>query len=71
MQKGKRKLENLTSKQKDNLINDIINHCITYAGDSYDDYGRKMVKELVSLKLVDYGYACVETGLELTEDKPF
>lgn len=38
-----------------NLLSNIIEDCIDYAGDSYADFGKAIVKRLHQMKLVDYG----------------
>lgn len=55
MQEGKRTIKDLTEKQKDKLISDIIDDTIEYGTDSYEDLGRFVITKLKTLELVDYG----------------
>ena len=55
MQEGKRTIKDLTEKQKDKLISDIIDDIIKYGTDSYEDLGRVVIIQLKTLELVDYG----------------
>lgn len=55
MKKGKKSVESLGEYQKYDVLKEIVDLCIEYAGDSYEDFSRKVVKLLVEKKLVDYG----------------
>lgn len=55
MQEGKKTIKDLTEKQKDKLISDIIEDTIEYGTDSYEDLGREVISELKKLDLIDYG----------------
>ncbi len=55
MQEGKRTIKDLTEKQKDKLISDIIDDIIEYGADSYEELGREIITKLKTLELVDYG----------------
>ena len=55
MQEGKKTIKDLTEKQKDKLISDIIDDIVEYGGDSYEDLGREIISKLKTLNLVDYG----------------
>lgn len=55
MQEGKKTVDKLTATQMKNLLSNIIEDCIDYAGDSYADFGKAIVKRLHQMKLVDYG----------------
>lgn len=55
MQEGKKTIKDLTEKQKDRLISDIIDDIIEYGTDSYEDLGRFVISKLKALELVDYG----------------
>ena len=55
MQEGKRTIKDLTEKQKNKLISDIIDDTIEYGTDSYEDLGRFVITKLKTLELVDYG----------------
>lgn len=50
-------LDNLTSKEMHDLLQDIIDDCVSYAGDSYENFGKNTVAKLRILKLVDYGFS--------------
>lgn len=50
-------LDNLTNKQMHDLLQDIIDDCVSYVGDSYEDFGKNTVAKLRILKLVDYGFS--------------
>lgn len=52
---GTKNIIDLTEKQKDNLLNEILDNCVKYAGDSYEDFARPVIKLLVKKKLADYG----------------
>lgn len=55
MQEGKKTIKDLTEKQKNKLISDIIEDVIEYGTDSYEDLGRVVIIQLKTLELVDYG----------------
>lgn len=55
MQEGKKTVDKLTVAQMKDLLSNIIEDCIDYAGDSYADFGEAIVKRLHQMKLVDYG----------------
>lgn len=50
-------LDNLTNKEMHDLLQDIIDDCVSYAGDSYEEFGKNIVDNLRMLKLVDYGFS--------------
>lgn len=50
-------LDNLTNKEMHDLLQDIIDDCVSYAGDSYEDFGKNTVDNLRMHKLVDYGFS--------------
>lgn len=45
----------LSENQKDELLTEIIDKCVKYAGDSYEDFAIPVIKLLKSKKLVEYG----------------
>lgn len=55
MKFGKVKLGELNEIEMFGLLQDIIRDCVEYAGDSYEDFGRNILKDLKSKNLVDYG----------------
>lgn len=56
MQKGKKSINNVKENQVREILQNIIDSCIKYAGDSYEDFSRDTIKILRQAKLVDYGY---------------
>lgn len=55
MQYGKKDLSKIIKAEKDVLLDTIIDDCVEYAGDSYEDFGRRVCDILKRYKLVDYG----------------
>lgn len=55
LKKGKKELSQLSQKKKDEILESIIDECITHAGDSYSDFARPVISLLVKNKLVEYG----------------
>lgn len=55
MKYGVTGVNKLSEKKKNELLNEIIDKCVEYAGDSYEDFARPVIKLLVKNKLVDYG----------------
>lgn len=57
MKPGKKELGVIKNKDKDALLQEIINSCIEYAGESYEDFAKEVIDSLRKYKLVDYGKA--------------
>lgn len=55
MKYGTKCVKDLSENQRYNLLNEILDSCVRYAGDSYEDFARYAVKLLAKKKLVDYG----------------
>ena len=55
MKKGKKSVEGLGEYPKYEILKEITDLCIKYAGDSYEDFARPVIKLLVKSKLVEYG----------------
>lgn len=55
MQEGKKQVNQLSQAKKDELLQNLIDVCIEYAGDNYEDYARKSIDILHRAKLVEYG----------------
>jgi len=55
MKVGIKSLNELLEKEKSVLLQKIIDDCIAYSGDSYEDFGRSTLRSLKNYKLVDYG----------------
>lgn len=55
MQYGTKNINQLTNREIYDLLKDIIKDCVDYAGDSYEDFARPVIKLLVKNNLVDYG----------------
>ena len=56
MKPGKKSVENIKDPivlQK--ILGSIIDDCITYAGDSYEDFAKATIQDLRCYKLVEYG----------------
>lgn len=57
MKYGKKDAENLSKDELVDILETIMDYCVTYAGDSYSDFAQPTIKLLVKKKLVEYGYA--------------
>jgi len=55
MKYGKKTINNLSEKEKDILLQEIIDRCVRDSGDSYEDFASPVVKLLVHKKLAEYG----------------
>ena len=55
MNYGNQKIPFLNEKQKTEILSKILDACIDYAGDSYENFGRELVSILKNAKLVEYG----------------
>ena len=55
MQRGKKDIRQMTNITKDVILQNIIDDCVEYAGDSYENFGRRVCDILKRYKLVDYG----------------
>lgn len=54
---GKKYIEKLKEDDAKAILESIVDYCVSYAGDSYSDFARPVIKLLVSRKLVEYGEA--------------
>ena len=52
---GKKDIEKLKEDDAKAILESIVDYCVSYAGDSYSDFARPVIKLLVSRKLVEYG----------------
>lgn len=55
MKLGEISINELSEKDKDEILEEIIDDCILYAGDSYENFARSVTKMLVRNKIVSYG----------------
>lgn len=56
MKYGKKKVANLKQSNIQELLQDIVDSCVEYAGDSYESFARDVTGRLKRHGLVDYGY---------------
>lgn len=55
MKYGKNTLDNLSEDSKNILLKLIVDKCVNYAGDSYEDFAKETISLLRNRNLVDYG----------------
>lgn len=55
MKNGKVSINNLSTKDKEQILKEIIDDCVWYAGDSYENFARQVINTLYSNNLVEYG----------------
>lgn len=54
MDYGNKLVNDLTQKEKDEIIESIIIDCVDHVGDSYSDFARPVISLLVRKELVSY-----------------
>ena len=68
MQEGKKQINQLSQAKKDELLQNLIDACVEYAGDSYEDFAKRSIDILRQAKLVEYGQSPLQ---EVAEQFPF
>lgn len=64
MKAGKKQISQLPQIKKDEVLQNLIDACIEYAGDSYEDFARKSIDILRQAKLVEYGKSPLQEAAE-------
>lgn len=54
MKYGKIKINEISESDKEEILKEIVEDCILFAGDSYSDFAKSVTKMLVSKKIVEY-----------------
>lgn len=55
MKNGKVSINNLNTKDKEQILKEIIDDCVWHAGDSYENFARQVINTLYSNNLIEYG----------------
>ncbi len=55
MKRGKNSINSIGLTDKDKILNYIIDDCVWYADDSYENFARQVIQTLKTYELIDYG----------------